>query len=111
MKIESQKQIDVKKKEVEITKDDLKTIYSDDYEFFQGKIVPNCHCNNCTEKRGKDGYTSTIVHYRIFMQESGDVILRGRCSVCGTAIARYVETGEVSEYVEGIAIVRKKYIV
>lgn len=53
----------VKKKEIEISKDDLKIIYGDDYEFFTDRIIPNCHCINCTEKRGKNGYDSTIVHY------------------------------------------------
>ena len=100
-----------KKKEIEIKEDDLKVIYGNDYNFFQDKIISNCHCINCTEKRGKDGYTSTIVHYRISMKESGDIILHGRCSVCGSEITRYLETGEVLEYAEKIEEVRNKYTI
>jgi hypothetical protein len=46
-----------KKKEIEISKDDLKIIYGGDNDFFQDKIISNCHCIDCTEKHGKDGYT------------------------------------------------------
>lgn len=99
-----------KKKEIEITKSDLKMIYGTDYDFFQNKVLSNCHCINCTENRGKEGYTSTIVHYHIFLKESGDIILNGRCSACGSIISRYLETGEVQEYGKRIWEVRRKYV-
>lgn len=97
------------RKEIQISKEDLKNIYGGDYGFFEEKIISNCHCINCTENRGQPGYTSTIVHYHIFLLENGDIILRGHCSVCGSKIARYLETGEVSEYAEKIYKIRKSY--
>lgn len=97
------------RKEIQITKDELKQIHGRDHDFFEEKIVSNCHCINCTEKRGKPGYGSTIVHYHIFLLDNGDVWLRGYCSVCGSKIARYLETGEVPEYSEKIREVRKNH--
>lgn len=88
-----------------MTEEDLKLIYGDDYGFFQSKILSNCYCANCLESK----YDSTIVSYEIFLNDLNDIILKGLCAKCGGKIGRYVETGEVAEYLPRIEETKKKY--
>ncbi|MCK5443267.1 MAG: hypothetical protein KAJ23_15385 [Maribacter sp.] len=46
-----------------------------------------CDCN--AEKR-------ELADYKSYINNLNDVILKGRCSVCNTIAARYIETGERS---------------
>ena len=75
------------KKEHPITLPQLKTIFGNDWDFFVEKIIPNCFCQNCTE-------VVTIVDFKIVVNDLNDVILRGKCAVCGGPVNRYSETGE-----------------
>ncbi len=92
------------KKEIEISEEDLKIIHGNDYELFRQKIIPNCYCVKCNSH-----YQSTIVNYKIFLNDLNDIILKGFCEICGRPVNRYVETGEVEEYKERINKVRRKY--
>lgn len=96
-----------RKKPIKITEEDLKFIYGDDYDFFQEKILPNCHCGKCS-KEGRDSMV-TITNYDIFINDLNDVLLEGVCSVCGGRVGRYSETGEVKEYVPRVKKIREKY--
>ncbi len=98
-----------KKKDREITEDDLKFIHGEDYPMFKEKIIPNCDCTLCRDNRIQDPYGSTIVHYRIFLNYLNDMILRGTCAKCGNDVVRYLETSQVPAYAGRIAIVREKY--
>lgn len=51
-------------------------------------------CSGCTNPK--------IVDYEenIFVNDLFDVILEGKCSECGKAVGRYLETGEDDENVE-----------
>ncbi|MCX6706170.1 MAG: hypothetical protein NTV24_03670, partial [Candidatus Woesebacteria bacterium] len=82
------------KKKLKIAEEDLKMIYGDNYDFFQTKILSNCFCPTCNTK----GYHSTIINYEIFIDNLNDIILQGFCAECGDKIGRYLETGEVEEY-------------
>lgn len=90
------------KKEQEIIKEQLIEIIGSDWKNYQ-KIFDNCHCSKCDKK----GYSSTIVDYKIFINDLNDVILRGRCAKCGSPLNRYSETGEVEEYLRRIKKVIK----
>lgn len=93
----------MKKKEIEITKEDIKLILNDDFAFFEEKIVPNCYCSNC-----KSPYNSTITNYTIYLNDLNDVILKGFCEKCGNPINRYMEIGEVDKYQKAVTKVRRK---
>lgn len=54
------------------------------------KIIPNCLCHTC-------GKVVTIVDFKIVVNDLNDVILKGKCAVCGDAVNRYTETGEDEE--------------
>ncbi len=45
-----------------------------------------------------------LVAYKPYVNSLNDVILRGKCSGCGTIATRYIETGEK----EGVAIVAER---
>ncbi len=90
-------------KEKKITAEQLKFIYSDDYDFFVNKILSNCFCPKCPNSE----YSSTIVDYEIFLNDLNDIILKGSCAKCQGPIGRYLETGEVLEYLPRIKNVLK----
>lgn len=94
----------MKRSKLKIKKEDLKKIYSKDWNFFYKKILSNCYCGKC-----KGPYDATIINYEIFLNDLNDVILKGKCKTCGSKIARYMETGEVFEYTERLEEVRKQY--
>jgi hypothetical protein len=81
------------KKDREINSEQLQTILGDDYQRTIKLILPNCFCL-CDKKRP----ITTIVDYRIFINEFNDVVLRGKCVKCGKAMARCLETGENEVY-------------
>lgn len=88
---------------VEISEQDLKFIYSDDFSLFTQKIIPHCYCGHC-----KTPYQSTIINYKIFLNDLNDIILEGFCKNCDQPMSRYVETGEVEKYQERIEEVKSK---
>ena len=92
------------KKQIKISKKDLKNIYGDSFQSFEEKIVPNCRCVQC-----KASYTSTIINYKIFLNDLNDIILEGSCAKCKGPINRYLETGEVDKYQKVIYKVRRKF--
>ncbi len=77
------------KTEKEITKEQLREILGEEWENYQ-KIFNNCCCSKCD-----NGYSSTIVDYRIFINDLNDIILRGKCAKCGNLMNRYAETREI----------------
>lgn len=94
----------VKETVIEINEEDLNFIYAEGYELFKQKVIPNCRCVKCNSS-----YNSTIVNYKIFLNDINDIILKGFCKKCGNPVNRYVETGEVEEYQERIENVQRKY--
>lgn len=91
-------------KHIEITKKDFVKILGDDWQEFEEKIIPNCFCGHCWDGE----QTVSIVDYKIFLNNLGDVILRGFCAECGKRVNRYVETGEVARYASRIKQLREK---
>lgn len=92
------------KKEIGINEEDLKFIHGNDYELFKQRIIPNCYCAKCNSH-----YQSTIVNYKIFLNDLNDITLEGFCEKCGNPMNRYVETGEVEKYQERIEEIKRKY--
>ena len=94
----------VNEKLIQITQEDLKFIYGEDYTIFKQKILPNCFCNCCAE----DKNLTTIVNFKIFLNDLNDVVLKGFCHKCGKPVGRYIETGEVPKYEKRVLIIQKK---
>lgn len=97
--------MDKEQAKIKITEEDLKFIYGADYDFFQSKILSNCFCHNC--QPAKDN--AIINNYEIFINDLNDIILSGFCAECGGEINRYLETGEVKEYLPRIKKVKRKH--
>jgi len=95
------------KKKIKITEEDLKSIYRDDYALFKNKILPNCFCGKCCVKGNKN--TVKIINYEIFINNLNDIELKGFCAECGSPVGRYLETGEVKEYLPRVKKIKKKY--
>jgi len=92
---------------IKISENDLKTIYGNDYRFFQDKILPNCFCGKCCVGGSKP--MVAIKDYEISLNELNDIELQGFCANCGKPIGRYLETGEVKEYAAGIKKIKESY--
>ena len=84
----------INKKKIEITSEQLKYIYGQDYNFFLKKTLQNCYCKTCYQTEG----CSTVVNYNIYINDLNDIILKGFCAKCKREIGRYLETGEVRKY-------------
>ncbi len=77
----------------EITKEQAEEIFGDRGESLMiAKKTVFCH--DCFPKNHKS-VEMEIEHY--FVNDLFDVILRGKCSVCGHPVSRYIESGENEE--------------
>ncbi|MEK7172970.1 MAG: hypothetical protein AAB740_03260 [Patescibacteria group bacterium] len=94
-----------RKKPQKITNQDLQFIYGKDYPLFAEKILPNCFCGVCYKKMGEP---TTIANYQISIDDLNNVILQGFCGECGFRVGRYVEIGEIKEYLPRITQIRSK---
>jgi len=90
------------KNKVEISETNLQVILGADYEKFRKTILKNVHCKNCNTP-----YSSTITSYSIFINDLEDIVLEGLCAKCQSPVNRYVEAGEVREYRDKIATIKK----
>lgn len=78
-----------KLKTIPITEEDVAFIFNDNLEQFHS-VTSNCFCAQC-----QTPYESTIVNYKILLNELYDILLKGFCMDCGHTMGRYLETGEV----------------
>lgn len=95
---------DRKEDDFELDEKDFRSIFGSEWSTFEKKIITNCYCGNCVSD-----YNSTIIDYKILLNDLNDLILHGKCADCGKPIGRYVETGENEEYTEIIEAIKKRY--
>lgn len=63
-------------------------------------------CGICTPKTQR---SVGIKEYTMFVNDLGDIILRGRCDRCGEAVARYIESGETpSSFKRAMKVIAEK---
>ncbi len=95
------------KKQIKIALEDVELIMGADFLYFDS-ILQNVYCFNCPD------HMTTIVNYKIYLNNLEDIQLKGECKTCGGPVGRYVETGENpdnEEMAKHIREVIKKYTV
>jgi len=93
-----------RKAKTEITDQQLIEIIGEDWKDFQ-KILNNCYCSSC-----RDNYLTTIIDYKVFVDDLKDVVLKGKCKKCGGPVNRHIETGEEPKDVKRIQSILGKSI-
>ncbi len=87
----------MEEKGIEITIKDVEFIMADDFMHFP-KLEQSGFCMTCGGSLGDN--VTEIVDYKIFLADSYDIILKGKCKKCGHAVNRLIETGENEESIE-----------
>jgi RNase P subunit RPR2 len=88
------------KTEVRISLADVKYIYGTSLGNFK-RTVKSMFCMVC-----KAPYNSELTNFKILLNDLNDLELEGHCKECGNKIGRYIETGEVEQYVSRIETIR-----
>lgn len=78
-------------KKIEITKKQAEDIFSDNGESL-AIAQKTVFCHHCFAKNHKSA-EMVVEHY--FVNDLNDVILQGKCDVCGHPVGRYIESGEI----------------
>lgn len=63
--------------DVEITQKELHEIVGEKWKDYE-KLLDNCYCG-CD----RDNHITTIVEYKVFVNDMYDIVLRGHCKKCG----------------------------
>lgn len=78
------------KKEKKISREIAEEIMADDLDFMEIART-SVFCHNCYSKTNKS-VSMKIEEY--LLNNLCDIILDGKCEVCGGRVARYIESGE-----------------
>lgn len=84
--------------EIQIQLEDVEIIMGKDYArlpFFLSTVF----CETCSGQTKIDDYT-------IFVDDTNDLIFDGKCVMCNTSVARYIETGESKSTAEAARHIR-----
>jgi len=81
----------MKNETIELSESDVKTILQDVYRDFREIVVGNVFCAKCSGENLSVG----IKDYKITLNADNDIHLKGKCSLCGGDVGRYIEYGEV----------------
>ena len=81
----------MKNETIELSESDVKTLLQDDYGDFREIVAGNVFCAHCSGEHLSVG----IKDYKITLNADNDVHLKGKCSLCGGDVGRYIEYGEV----------------
>lgn len=83
----------MKKKDVEITTEDVKFITKNDCDQIIQLVKFHSFCRNCNDKR-----EVIMVNLKITLNHMNDLLFKGYCNQCKQGIAKYVEIGESKKY-------------
>ena len=82
------------KEDKELSIEDVKNkVYKQEWKFIEQKILTNCYCHTCNERRGHYE-DATIVNYKVFATSNYDLIFKGVCKECGSPLNRLTETSD-----------------
>ena len=90
---------------IELSESDVKTILQEDYRDFREIVAGNVFCAHCNGEH----LTVGITDYKITLNADNDVHLKGKCSLCGGDVGRYIEYGEVPALNKRAEEFRKAY--
>ena len=68
----------------------------EDRDIFIESIACDCKAQN-----------KKLIDFKVYLTNLNDLVLKGKCSGCGTIAARYIETGEDRESFEAALRIRK----
>jgi hypothetical protein len=72
--------------EIEIQMEDVELIMGKNFPLLE-TFLRSVFCEKCSDQ-------TKIENFRIFLDDTNDIIFDGSCATCKNAVARYVETGE-----------------
>ena len=84
--------------EIEIQLPDVELILGQEYPSLN-EFLTSSFCRVC------DG-NSTVTKFKIFLDDTNDIIFEGECSKCCYPVARYIETGESRKSTEAAHHIR-----
>jgi hypothetical protein len=77
-----------KVKKIPISMEDVGFIFNNNLHDFH-YACSICYCMQCNNNQD-----STIINYKISLNDLNDIELQGHCQTCNHKIGRYIETGE-----------------
>ena len=72
--------------EIQIQLEDVELIMGKNYPSLRS-ILTSVFCARCSDQ-------TSIENYKIYLDDTNDIIFDGHCSKCESQVSRYVETGE-----------------
>ena len=93
----------MKNTSIELSENDVKYILQGDYRDYQAIVAENIFCANCS----RDHLSVGIKDYKITLNADNDIHLKGKCTLCGKDVGRYLEYGEVPELYQRAENLRK----
>jgi len=81
----------IRKSIIEITKQEAIILFDNSEEIYN-KLIKNVFCSNCQGSIGDK--VTEIINYKIYLENTNNVVIKGKCKKCQNPVARFVETGE-----------------
>ncbi len=81
----------IRKSVIEISKQEAILLFDESEEIYN-RLIKNAFCSNCQGSIGNK--VTEIINYKIYLESSNDVVIKGKCKKCQNPVARFVETGE-----------------
>lgn len=75
---------------IELASEDVELIMGENVKFLDDCLT-TIFCRQCSPK------PTQITNYKVYLNNLEDLIFKGECVVCGSPVARYIETGENPE--------------
>ena len=82
---------------IHLSDDDVHYIVGKDYQTIKHILKTNVYCPHSDSHRVSGMNVKDII-----LNDINDIVFHGTCIKCGNKVARYIETGENSEYVKRI---------
>lgn len=93
------------KPNIEITENDVQTILQTNYQDFRGIVATGVYCSHCKREHLNVG----IKEYTITLNDLNDVHLKGKCTICGRDVGRYIAYGEMEKVYQRAEEFRNAY--
>jgi hypothetical protein len=79
---------------IKISRDEAIVLLDNDQRLFHD-LTKNVFCSHCQGSIGNK--VTEIVNFKIFLENSNDIVLKGQCKACNGPVGRFIETGEDPE--------------